>query len=148
MAEGRRHPHELIPLCPAEPQSDGALEDRVETARGLGTVQFLARLLTDCEAWHQAIPQPMTQPKALLRLAVLIDTMVLRAANRTVGHESIQDLNGVAEGTRTHVGVPHAVWVGNVRRHGQGGIVRAEGARSARAEEGTRLQPAALPIGR
>src|SRR5712691_12729918 len=68
IAEGRRHPHELIPLFPDEPQIDGALEDRVETAIVLGTVQFIERLFTDREAWHQAITQQMTQPKELLRI--------------------------------------------------------------------------------
>src|SRR5262249_53853615 len=68
IAQGGRHPHELIPLFPDEPDIDGALEDRVETAIVLGAVQFIERLFTDREAWHQAITQQMTEPKELLRL--------------------------------------------------------------------------------
>src|SRR6266571_4978863 len=105
IAEGCRHPHELIPLFPDEPQIDGALEDRVETAIVLGTVQFIERLFTDWEAWHQAITQQMTQPKELLRIAVLINKMFLRSENRIVGQEPIQHINGFAEGTRNHLGV-------------------------------------------
>lgn len=148
MAEGRRHPHALSPLFPDEASIDGTLEERVETAIVLGAVQCIARLLTDRQAWPQAITQHMTQPKERLRRAVLSDTMCLRSEHRLVGQEPSQHLHGFAEGTRHHLGVSHAVLVGTMRLHRQGWIVIAEGARRERAEQGTRLQPKALPIGR
>jgi hypothetical protein len=35
----------------------------------------------------------MTQPKELLRIAVLIDKVFLRSENRLIGQEPIEDIN-------------------------------------------------------
>jgi len=65
-----------------------------------------------------------------------------------VVQQPIQHIRRLAEGAGNHLGMKHAVLIGDMGVDRQGLIVIAEVARIERAEERTSLEPEALPIGR
>ena len=92
-------------------------------------------MFTHVEPGHQAIAQEMTEAKKLIRVAVGVDKMFLGSQDRVVIEESVEHINGLADGTGDHLGVEHTVLVRGVRVDRQGLIVVAEVARIERAEQ-------------
>ncbi len=89
----------------------------------------------------------MTEAKELIGVAMGVDKMFLGAQDRIVAEEPIQHIDGLAEGAGNHLRVKHAVLIRDMRVDGQRLVVIAEVAWIERAEEGTGLEPEALPIG-
>jgi len=77
-----------IQLRADESHTDGARDHRLEAAIEPGPVPLVECLLADIEAWHQAVPQQVTQAEGLIHIAVLVDEMVCKAQDGLIGQRS------------------------------------------------------------
>src|SRR5215510_12289614 len=148
IAQGGCDPYQLIPLLSDQFKVHCALKQLIKTAIVLRPVHLIERLFTHVEAWHQAIAEEMTEAKELIGVAMGIDKMFLGPQDRIVVQQSIEHIRGFAQSTGNDLRMEHAVLIRNVRIDGHRLIVIAEIARIKRAQEGTGLEPEALPIGR
>ena len=105
VAQGGSDPDELIPLLANEREVNRATDDGIETPIGFGPVELGELLLTHVESGHQAIAQEMTEAKQLIGVAVGVDKMFLGSQDRVVIEESVEHINGLADGTGDHLRV-------------------------------------------